>query len=147
MKVFRFMSKEEFEKFTKGENLLNNTKHKGKTSSVGFCFFDIENVEIKNAIHFLSGIVSFDVCAVFETEKKNLKKGYGIYAKHLKSTGILALDLYNAITNRENIQQTEYSTTAYNNESFKLIKYSKDIWKQYKPLEEQEDLTWEEYHG
>lgn len=143
MKVFRFMSKEEFEKFNKGENLLNNTKHNGKTDSIGFCFFNIEDVEVKEAIHFLSGIVNFEVCAVFETEKNNLKEGYGIYAKPLKSTGIFALDLYEVLTNREKMQRTEYSTTNYNNKKFKLEKYSENIWKQYSPFnEEQKDLKW-----
>ena len=148
MKVFRFMSKEEFDRLNNGEILINHTNHKKnglKTDSIGFCFFDEEEIDIKEAIHFLSGIVSFDICAVFETDKNNLKQGYGIYAKPLRMTGILALDLYNAMTNREKIQRTEYSTTTYNNSKFKLIKYSENIWSQYKPMEEQKELMWKEF--
>lgn len=148
MRVFRFMCKEEFDRLNNGEILTNYTNHKKnglKTDSIGFCFFDEEEIDIKEAIHFLSGIVSFDICAVFETEKNNLKQGYGIYAKPLSRTGILALDLYNVMTNREKIQRTEYSTTTYNNSKFKLIKYSENIWSQYNPIEKQKELMWKEF--
>ena len=55
-----------------------------KSDSVGFCFFDESEIDIKQAIHFLSGLVSFDICAVFETDKNNLKQGYGVYKKNCK---------------------------------------------------------------
>lgn len=149
MRVFRFMSNEEFEKYINGETLINNTNHKNnkfRTSSDGFCFFNEEAIDIKEAIHFLSGIVNFDVCAVFETDISTLHKGYGIYAKPLKSTGNFAIDLYNVLTNRETIKRTEYSTKQYNKKTFKLIKFSKNVWKQYRPIiDEQIDLNWEAY--
>lgn len=148
MRVFRFMSNSEFEMYKAGKVLVNNNNHREKgfkSDSVGFCFFDESEIDIKQAIHFLSGLVSFDICAVFETEKNNLKQGYGIYAKPLSMTGILALDLYNVMTNREKIQRTEYSTTTYNNSKFKLIKYSENIWSQYNPIEKQKELMWKEF--
>ena len=40
MKIFRFMSRAEFEKYKNNEVLKNDTKHIGKTNSVGFCFLD-----------------------------------------------------------------------------------------------------------
>lgn len=41
MKVFRFMSEEEFNKFNKGETLKNDKDHSksSKSNSIGFCFF------------------------------------------------------------------------------------------------------------
>ena len=83
MKVFRFMSYDEFKKYKEGQVLENNTKHLGKTNSVGFCFLDADEIDVKQALHFLSGIASFDICAVFETKKK-LNKTYGEYAKPIK---------------------------------------------------------------
>lgn len=78
MKLFRFMSKEEFRKLVNGEELENNKVHEGKTNSIGFCFMkeDICNIP-EYAYNYLSGIVSKDICVKFETEI-DLKKGYGI---------------------------------------------------------------------
>lgn len=147
MRVFRFMSNSEFEMYKTGKVLINNNNHREmcfKSDSIGFCFFDESEIDIKQAIHFLSGIVSFDICAVFETDKDNLKQGYGIYKKQCKATGNLARDLVIALMNEDTIKRTEYCTKTYSKENFKLIKFSKDIWKQYTMLEEQKDLKWEE---
>ena len=43
MKLFRFMSKEEFNKYLKGEELINEIKHIGNTNSKGFCFMNLED--------------------------------------------------------------------------------------------------------
>ena len=86
MEVFRFMSKEEFKKYMNGEELVNKKEHRAKTNSKGFCFLDLKDFTPEEAIHFLSGIVSFDVCAVFETNTK-LNKTYGVYAKPIKKEG------------------------------------------------------------
>lgn len=88
MKVFRFMSKVEFEKYRNSFTLKNNKKHEGRTNSIGFCFLNLEEYKPEEAMHFLSGIATFDVCAVFETNE-NLNRTYGIYAKPIKSTGNL----------------------------------------------------------
>lgn len=144
MKVFRFMSKVEFEKYKHNFTLQNNTKHDGKTNSVGFCFLDIEEFTPEEAMHFLSGIVTFDVCAVFETEEK-LHKTYGIYAKPIKSTGNLMEDLLNVLGGfTDRFTANEYCITEYNKETMKLLKYSKEIWKQWNPIEEQTKLKWVE---
>lgn len=142
MKVFRFMSKVEFEKYKYGFTLQNNTKHEGKTNSVGFCFLNIDDFTPEEAMHFLSGIVTFDVCAVFETEKK-LHKTYGIYAKPIKSTGNPMEDLINLLCGfNDRFTANEYCITEYNKETMKLLKYSEEIWKQWNPKEKQEKLKW-----
>ncbi len=137
MNVFRFMSKEEFAKFNKGETLYNYKQHdKNKTTSTGFCFFNLKDYLPQDAMHFLSGIVSFDICAVFETDKSNLKERYGRYNKN---TYTLFPSMFPAM-----FHATEYCTTQYSNKNFKLVKYSEDIWRQWKLIDEQEDLEWKE---
>ncbi len=144
MKIFRFMSKKEFEKYENGETLKNNTIHKGKTNSIGFCFLDAEEYTPEKALHFLSGIVAFDICAVFETEKK-LNKTYGVYAKPIKSTGNPFEDLLNIFAGyMDNFTANEYCTTKYSNKDFKLLKYSENIWEQWEPKEEQSKIKWRE---
>lgn len=136
------MSKKEFEKYNKGEILINTKKHDGKTNSIGFCFLNLEDYTPEKALHFLSGIVSFDICAVFETDEI-LNETYGIYAKEIKSSGDIVKDLMNLLNNfNEKFTANEYCTTEYDNKKFKLIKYSEDIWSQWIPREEQKELKW-----
>ena len=143
LEVFRFMSEEEFEKFKKGEILQNNKKHTSKTNSVGFCFLDLKDYKPYKAMHFLSGIVSFDVCAIFEVDRNKLKQTWGVYAKPIAYTGNFLIDLLNLYNDYEKkFTATEYCTTKYNNKDFKLINYSKNLWKQYDKLEEQKELNW-----
>lgn len=114
MKVFRFMSKVEFEKYKRDFPLKNNTKHNGKTNSIGFCFLNADEYTPEEAMHFLSGIVTFDVCAVFETEEK-LNKTYGVYAKPIKSTGNPFEDLLNIFSGfTDRFTANEYCITEYN---------------------------------
>ena len=144
MKIFRFMSKVEFEKYKKNFTLKNNKKHEGKTNSVGFCFLNIEDFTPEEAMHFLSGIATFDVCAVFETEEK-MQKTYGIYAKPLKSTGNPMEDLINLLMGfTDRFTADEYCITEYNKNNMKLLKYSENIWKQWNPAEAQTKLQWKE---
>ena len=131
------MSKEEFERFNNGETLYNYMQHdKNRTTSTGFCFFNLKDYLPQDAMHFLSGIVSFDICAVFETDKSNLKERYGRYNKN---TYTLFPSMFPAM-----FHATEYCTTQYSNKNFKLVKYSEDIWRQWKLIDEQEDLEWKE---
>ena len=144
MKIFRFMSKKEFEKYRSGEILENKTIHQGRTNSIGFCFLNIDDYKPERAMHFLSGIVAFDICAVFETKKK-LNKTYGMYAKPMKSTGNFAIDLlYMSLHYMDNFTANEYCTTEYSNKDFKLLKYSENIWQQWKPEEEESKIVWKE---
>lgn len=130
------MSKEEFERFNNGEALYNYKQHdENKTTSIGFCFFNLKDYKPHEAIHFLSGLVSFDICAVFETDRSNLKERYGRYHK---TNTLLTPCIFPQV-----FYATEYCTTKYSNKDFKLIKFSEDIWGQWSIAEEQEDLKWE----
>lgn len=146
MQIFRFMSKYEFEQYRSGKTLINNKNHhletKRKTNSIGFCFLDIKDYKPEKALHFLSGIVNFDVCAVFETDKK-MNKTWGTYAKPIKSSGNVLEDIFRLIEGfNEEFTSTEYCTSEYNNLDFKLIKYSQNIWQQWNPQKEQSKLKW-----
>ena len=146
MKVFRFMSNYEFEQYRSGKTLINKKDHhqetKRRTNSIGFCFLDINDYKPEKALHFLSGIVNFDICAVFETDKI-LNKTWGTYAKPIKSNGNPLEDILRVLNGfNEQFTSTEYCITEYNNEDFKLIKYSQNIWQQWNPHEEQSILNW-----
>ena len=137
MKIFRFMSEKEFEKYKNGEELINNTDHHEmgqKTNSVGFCFLNAKEFQPEYAAHFLSGIVGTGtilqkasglentICAVFETDGKNLKRTYGRYARPRSVKEI------RAGVEAEAFFANEYCTTSYSKEKFKLLKYAKPIW-------------------
>lgn len=129
MKIFRFMSYKEFEKYMNGENLYNNTKYKAKTNSIGFCFFDINDFSPEFAWRFLKGAIFPDICVVFEVDETLLRKGYGIYSDPNKTL----YELMNFIPKM--IRVSEYCTENYNKEVFKLVKYTTnklDFLKNYK---------------
>lgn len=121
MQVMRFMSAVELEKFRAGELLENLTDHHmqngQKTESVGFCFLDYDEYDEQYAYHFLSGIVSTEVVAIFEVPDefvKGLKKGVGRFAQ----PGGKFHDSMNV---------TEYFTERYHNKALKLVKYCDDF--------------------
>lgn len=132
MKIFRFMSYKEFEKYMNGENLYNNTKHKAKTNSIGFCFFDINDFSPEFAWRFLKGAIFPDICVVFKVDETLLRKGYGIYSDPNKTL----YELMNFIPKM--IRVSEYCTENYNKEVFKLVKYTTnklDFLENYKSFE------------
>ena len=108
-KLFRFMSREEFEKLIKGENLKNNTKHQARTNSVGFCFMEGKEEDAEYSYEYLSSVVSDEVCVLFETDIK-LNRSYGIYANPYGS-------FFSTIT------EEEYCIEEYNKKTIKPIKY------------------------
>lgn len=115
MKLFRFMSKKEFEKLVNGEKLINKKKHKGRTGSTGFCFMQYkEDENIRYSYEYLSGVVTNDIIVVFETNKKNVKESWGIYADPNGS-------FFDTIT------ETEYCTTQYDKDTFKIVKYGVNV--------------------
>ena len=130
MRVFRFMGYDEIEKYLKDKKLVNNTIHKGKTNSVGFCFLDASEYDWKKSYEFLKGVVDDDFLAIFETNKK-LNKTYGIYATPLPDElenasyddKIKWLD--NNFGNTMTIN--EYCTTSYSSKDFKLVGLYKSI--------------------
>ena len=123
MRVFRFMSNEEFDKFRKGEVLKNNTKHIGRTNSVGFCFLNTEEFIPEKAFHFLTGVVCPEICVVLETETE-LKKTYGEYATPTEPKSLMDLFLHW----NDSFRANEYCITSYSNKDFKLIKYAIPDW-------------------
>lgn len=147
MILFRFMSNKEFQKYRCNNKLKNNKVHAGKTNSIGFCFFNTEDFTPEEAMHFLSGVVSFDVCAVFETEKQ-LHRTYGVYAKPLDVRGDILADMTNLLLGwTEKFTAPEYCCTEYDCKELKLLKYCKDIWSQWDPYTLQKDLKWEEVNN
>ena len=126
MKLFRFMSIEEFKKYINNENLINNKNHAiedmKKTNSIGFCFLNYANFKPETSLQFLTGIVDFDICAIFETQRKYVYKTYGRYAK---TDTILNSKI-------ESFIAEEYCTREYSQESFKLLKYTIPDWKNRK---------------
>lgn len=109
MRLFRFMSKKEFDKLLNGEDLINTTKHKGYTKSVGFCFMEGVEEDAEYSYEFLSGIVSGEICVLFDTDEK-LNESYGVYA-----------DPYGHFF--DTITKDEYCIEKYNKETIKPIKY------------------------
>ena len=145
MKVFRFMSKTEFEDYQRGRDLLNTTDHakeeSARTNSIGFCFLDLEEYEPEQAFHFLCGLVSDERCAVFEVDEKYLHKSHGFYAKHDKETNDtpLFLDLFRRMLAPElyGFTATEYCTMNYSNKHFKLLRWTTPDW-------DTEDWRWKD---
>ncbi len=121
MKLFRYMSREEFRKYINGETLINTKDHHEegnfKTNSVGFCFFNYAHYEPEKIFHSVAGIVNpISICCIFETGRKNVRKTWGRYATNLtmNDTGSFIAD--------------EYCTTQYSKEKFKLIKFAITDW-------------------
>lgn len=120
MKIFRFMSHNEFDKYIAGEKLVNTTDHrKNFSGSKGFCFFEymdrdddgVDGISPEYAYGFLSGVATMDVVAVFETDVQ-LNKSYGRYA-----------DPYGSFF--DTIWMDEYCTEEYSRDTFRLIKYGR----------------------
>jgi hypothetical protein len=152
MKVFRFMSTEEFEKYRSGKNLKNKTNHKKQnhrmTTSVGFCFLSLDDFEPEYAYKFLSGIITDDVCVVFEVDEKKLKQSEARYNKPLTDEEdekemeklnlnggffdflISTLQVMKDLNSNGCMMAKEYCCTKYNNKDFKLIKYAEPVFRQ-----------------
>lgn len=122
MKLYRFMSKEEFKKYIDGEKLINKTNHhkenNRKTNSVGFCFFNYAHYKPEAIFHSVTGVVRTDICCIFETERENVRKTWGRYARTIDEEKML----------RESFIAKEYCTTEYSKDTFKLIKCTIPNW-------------------
>lgn len=122
MKLFRFMSKKEYIRFMNGEKLINNTDHKkyrnGACESVGFCFFNYAEYKPEEMLHSVTGIVSMDICCIFETARDKVRKSRGKYSKAITRDSL----------ERESIIAKEYCTTEYSKETFRLLEYAEPDW-------------------
>lgn len=118
MKLLRFMSAAELEAFRSGELLENTTRHQAKTDAQGFCFLNYADYDEQYAYHFLSGIVSTQVVAIFDIPDKDAKK-------YLKEGSGLFADPNGRFM--DTISVTEYSTERYHNKAMKLEKFCDDF--------------------
>lgn len=77
MILHRFCSQEEFDRYMRGELLVNEKDHSkfSKSTSIGFCWFWEEPWY---AIEYLSGIVNRDICITVETDSKNVTESMGV---------------------------------------------------------------------
>ena len=122
MKLFRFMSKEEFIKYSNGIELVNEVDHSKdrdkKTNSIGFCFFNFAHYKPEEMFHNVTGITSWDICAIFETERKYVRKSWGRYSQAISKNSL----------QRKTIIAEEYCTTKYSNKTFKILEYAIPDW-------------------
>lgn len=113
MRVFRFMSMDEFKKMDAYVDMVHPKNHfNARTGSVGFCFLDSEEYDACDAIRFLSGIVSSDICVEFEVDEKYLNKSFGVYADPFLDDFFDTIDV------------TEYCATTYCRDVFKPVRYA-----------------------
>lgn len=122
MKLFRFMSFEEFKKFDDGEELINNTDHSkdnnNKTNSIGFCFFNYAQHKPEEMLHSVFGVATCNICCIFETDRKNVRRTYGRYSQAIDKNTL----------DRRTIIAHEYCTTKYSKENFKLLQWAIPEW-------------------
>ena len=128
IKVYRYMSKTEFEKMMKGETIKGKEYHSAKTNSTGVCFLPEEVIfraasgrrRVFDAVEcydFLMGIVSDEILVEFETEK--IKKTYGVYAD--PTTTFFGDDIIIC----------ERCTASYDTKTFKPLRYATDFDENY----------------
>lgn len=123
MKLYRYMSNNEFQLLTSGMTLVNNNHFKNaKTNSNGFCFLG-ENIisssgntyTPQQAYSFLSGIVTPDVLVEFEIDDPTiLTNGYGVYAEPMGYWG-------------DCMTIPEYSINEYNIDIIHPLRYCVDF--------------------
>lgn len=124
--LMRCMSKVEFVRYKNGETLRNLSTHQGwKTDSIGFCFFPVGHAceRIEDRLHYLSGIVSFDVVAVFATKPGVwLTRSYGYYRD--TSCDVDKLEVVNSPL----VKKTEFCTTVYDKDMLNLVGWGRPYW-------------------
>ncbi len=122
MKLFRFMSLGEFQKYCNGEILINNTDHNKdrnkKTASVGFCFFNYADFEPEKILHSITGIANTSICVIFETKRENVMKSWGRYSRTINE--------YPPI--RESFIAKEYCTPKYSKDTFNVLRWTIPDW-------------------
>lgn len=124
MKLYRYMSIEEFNYVCLGLDMVNKNRHKYcRTGSVGFCFLGEHTKELygdrvfspDGCYRFLSGIVSRDVLVEFDAPDGAVSESYGTYA----DPDDYNCDLFDGAL----ISITEYCTTHYSRDTFRPMRY------------------------
>ena len=122
MKLFRFMSFDEFKKYCNEEELINNTNHNkdnnNKTNSIGFCFFNYAQYKPEEMLHSVFGVATCNICCIFETDRENVRRTYGRYSQAIDKNTL----------DRRTIIAHEYCTTKYSKENFKLLQWAIPEW-------------------
>lgn len=122
MRLFRYMSRAELDELMSGKTLYNHSSHGGmRTPSVGFCFFNQDDIDPIKAYSCLIGIASVEYLVVFNVSEKieeQLAESYGIYRK--PEVG----------NETETIKLTEYCTQRYNSRDFQIYQ----IWQLQIPM-------------
>lgn len=128
MQVLRFMSLDEFEKYRAGEILTNEIAHQAHTNAIGFCFLDENDYSAPAAYEFMSGIVSAEICAVFEC-KDIFNHTNGRYA-----------DPYGSFFQSMGVE--ELCTTEYSNQQLKLVKFCDTFADKYEENSSRHVFDW-----
>lgn len=129
MYVMRCMSREEFDRYRKGETLRNLSVHQGQaTDAIGFCFFPVSQASetVEERIRYLAGVASLEVVAVFVTEPGiYLHRATGVYRNPKR--GLEARWTYESLA-RMTMRRTEFCTTVYDKETLRLVAYGTPHW-------------------
>lgn len=124
MKLYRYMSAQEFNDLCIGMDMVNENPHECcATNSIGFCFLGEHTKEHygdrvfspTDCYDFLSGIVSPDVLVEFDAPDDAVSESYGTYA----DPDDYDCDLFNIAR----IGITEYCTTHYSRDTFRPLRY------------------------
>lgn len=121
--------------FVLGVDSINNTVHRAKTDSIGFCFLSGDDYTIAEASEFLSGITTMDVVLVAEVKElpEHFVEGYGEY-RDFKADNLSIMELMEQTAKMiagekvdlPSMKIKEYSTKWYNIDMF-------DRWEIYAP--------------
>ena len=132
MKLYRFMSIAECDKFLKGETLVNTTDHSVKRGSAstakGFCFGIGDKEQAKKALRRLRGIVSTDILMVFEPKdigKFTSCKGRYIDYDKIDAEGKTIYDY--SIESTPTKYFDEYCISSYSRDDIDIDVLEKDI--------------------
>ena len=132
MKLYRYMSFNEFNKMNAGITIVGKRSFKARTNSEGICFLGEKtpaetyyteydendlpySVEVnytftpEDCMRFLCGIVSKDILVEFETDSTNIRESWGTYS-----------DPYG----EDCMGITEYCTPSYNRDTFIPVRYA-----------------------
>ena len=124
MKLLRFMSIRELDKYLVGDVLRNDTewgRGLGKTMSKGFCFFPVGKKydDPETRVRYMAGVADLERAVLFETSVP-LMKSFGMYRDPNEKLPESLFDIL--FTPPKMIRQDEYCTTSYSNQSMKIRK-------------------------
>ena len=135
IRIFRFMSKSEFNKFLNEKNLLNQKdfSKEARSSSRGFCFLEKGQISPEESLEYLSGIVNTDICAVFDIPIRNMSRSSGAYSSNdatiadvMYGYGLVSLE--------------EWCIEKYNSSMATLVEFAANVeegtpfnWRTYRP--------------